>query len=125
MTMNKNAVSGTPGTEESNDRKASRGSAESTDARLAKIKRAGLGVTEGIGAYVKEQPVAAVGIALGAGFVLGSILGNRLGRVALTAAVGYAAQELIEGVLGAGGVRKLVVDEVSKLAVARSDKTAS
>ena len=40
----------------------------------------------------------------------------RLGRIALVAAIGYAAQELVEGALGKGGIRKLLVDEVSKLA---------
>ncbi len=84
--------------------------------QIAKIKRAGMSISDEVGTFVKEKPLAAVGIALGTGFVLGSVLGTRLGRIALVAAGGYAAQEILEGVLGKGGVRKLLVSEISKLA---------
>jgi hypothetical protein len=93
---------------------------DDASAQLQKIQRVGKGLGEEIGAYVREQPVAAVGIAVGAGFVLGSVFGSRLGRLALVAAVGYAAQDLIEGALGEGGIRKLLADEVSRLARDRS-----
>jgi hypothetical protein len=115
--MNKNTVSEN---EEQHGRKASREVADDAAAQLTKIKRAGINAGAEIGTYVKKQPLAAVGIALGAGFVLGSVFGSRLARMALVAAVGYAAQELIEGALGEGGVRKLVVDEVSKLTRTRA-----
>jgi hypothetical protein len=85
-------------------------------AQLEKIKTVGMSVRDEVESYVARQPLAAVGIAAGAGFVLGSVFGSRLGRLALMAAVGYAAQEVIEGAFGEGGVRKLVADEISKLA---------
>jgi hypothetical protein len=90
-------------------------------AQLEKIKTVGMSVRDEVESYVARQPLAAVGIAAGAGFVLGSIFGTRLGRLALMAAVGYAAQEVIEGALGEGGVRKLVADEVSKLTKAAKE----
>jgi hypothetical protein len=111
--MNKNSFSES---DDQNGRKSSRDAADEAVLQLAKIKRAGMNIGGELGTYVKKQPVAAVGIALGAGFVLGAVLGSRLGRIALVAAIGYAAQELVEGALGKGGIRKLLVDEVSKLA---------
>jgi hypothetical protein len=115
--MNKNPFSEN---EEQHGRKASREVGEDAAAQLTKIKRAGMNAGAELGTYVKKQPLAAVGIALGTGFVLGSLFGSRLARMALVGAVGYVAQELIEGALGEGGVRKLVVDEVSKLTRGRT-----
>jgi hypothetical protein len=69
---------------------------------LTKTKREGVSLGEGIEAYVRKQPLAAVGIALGTGFVLGGIFGSRLGRIALAATIGYAAEKLTEAALGEG-----------------------
>jgi len=112
--MNKNSVEN----DELKSAKRTRGSADTDEVnvQLAKIRRAGTNIGEEITSYVKKQPLAAVGIAAGAGFVLGSIFGTRLGRMALVAAAGYAAQELIAGTLGEGGVKKALADEFSKLA---------
>jgi hypothetical protein len=85
-------------------------------AQLSKIKSVGTNISEEVTSFVQKQPVAALGIAAGAGFILGSVFGTRLGRMALLAAAGYAAQELIGQALGEGGVKKLIQDEVSKLA---------
>jgi hypothetical protein len=85
-------------------------------AQLERIKHAGLNVREEAESFVVRRPLVALGIAGGAGFVLGGLFGSRLGRVALMAAVGYAAQEVVHGALGEGGVRKLVADEISKFA---------
>jgi DUF883 C-terminal glycine zipper region len=111
--MDKNSVSEN---DDQNRRKGSHEIADQAAAQLTKIKRAGMNIGEEVETYVRKQPLAAVGIALGTGFVLGGIFGSRLGRIALAAAVGYAAQELVEAALGEGGVRKLVVNEVSRLA---------
>jgi hypothetical protein len=84
--------------------------------RLTKIKKASLDVRDEVRARVREQPLVAVGVAIGGGFVLGSVLGSRLGRAILVAAAGYATQEILESVLGEGGLRRLVTEEASKLA---------
>ena len=112
-------------TESSSVRKGTHEVAERAAAELTKIKRAGANLSEEVGTYVRKQPLAALGIAAGAGFVLGSIFGSRLGRVALVAAVGYVAQDLIEGALGEGGIRALLVDEVTKLGAAKGKKASS
>jgi hypothetical protein len=53
-----------------------------------------------IEAQVKSNP-AALMAAIGVGsFVLGALLGSRLGRVALAAAIPYAIGRVFEGVLG-------------------------
>jgi hypothetical protein len=109
---------------ETTERKTSREVADRAAAELSKIKRASSSLGSEITTYVKKQPMASIGIALGTGFVLGSVLGTRLGRIALVAAAGYAAQELAEAALGKGGVRQLLVQEVQKLANA-SERTAS
>jgi hypothetical protein len=83
-------------------------------AQIGKIKSAGANMRDEIEAYAARQPLAALGIAAGAGFVLGSVFGSRLGRLALLAAVGYAAQEVVDAALGEGGVRKLLVEEASQ-----------
>jgi hypothetical protein len=111
--MNKNAV-------ENETTKSSKRGHDEPAAELAKLKQAGTTIGDEVTAYVKKQPFASVGIAVGAGFVLGSVFGSRLGRMALLAAVGYAAQNLLEGAFGEGGVRKILVDELSKRA--REDK---
>jgi hypothetical protein len=105
--------------EDTNGRKAARDVQDRAAAELTKIKRAGTNVRAEVETYVREQPLAAVGIALGAGFVLGGIFGSKLGRFALVAAVTYVAQDLVEGALGEGGVRGLLLDEVSKLGNAK------
>ena len=92
-------------------------------AQLANVRNIAVSITEEVGAYVQKQPVAAVGIAVGAGFVLGSVFGSRLGRFALMAAAGYAAQSLMESAMGEGGLRKILVEEVSKMA--KGDRAAS
>ncbi len=114
--MDKNSVSDI---EDSNGKKQVREVQEKASAELTKIKRAGTQIRSEVETYVKEQPLAAVGIALGTGFVLGGIFGARLGRFALVAAVTYVAQDLVEGALGEGGVRGLLLDEVSKLGTAK------
>jgi hypothetical protein len=72
---------------------------------------------------VYREPLAAVAIAAGTGFALGSLFGSRLGRLAVVAAVGYAAQEVIEGALGEGGIRQVLVEELSKHANAKDPHT--
>jgi hypothetical protein len=110
--MNRNSFSES---ETQKNAKQSRDVVGEVTAQLGRIKTVGLSVRDEVESYVARQPLAAVGIAAGAGFVLGSIFGTRLGRLALMAAVGYAAQEVIDGALGEGGVRRLVADEISKL----------
>jgi hypothetical protein len=119
--MNKNTVD----TEDQKSSKRVREEArEDVSAQLAKLKKAGTTIGDELTSYVKKQPLASVGIAVGAGFVLGSIFGSKIGRMALVAAVGYAAQDLIEASLGEGGVKKILVDELSKLGE-KSDRRAS
>jgi len=53
-----------------------------------------------IGAQVKSHPATVLaGVGVGS-FVLGALLGSRLGRVALAAAIPYAVGRVFEGVLG-------------------------
>lgn len=119
--MNKSSYS--ENDEQKSSQRKSRELSGDAAAQLAKLRDAGSSIGDEVASYVKKQPLAAVGIAVGAGFVLGSIFGSRLGRLAMIAGVGYAAQTLINEALGEGGVRKLLVDEVSKLA--KTEKTAS
>jgi hypothetical protein len=66
-------------------------------ARLAELGRH-------IGAQIGEQarlrPYAVLSAAAGIGFVAGSLLGSRLGQIAMAAGVGYMAKNFIEGELG-------------------------
>jgi hypothetical protein len=106
--MNKNRL-------ETNDEKIATHARENASAELAKLKRAGANVSDEIVGYVKKQPLAAIGIAVAAGFVLGGFFASKLARMALISAVGYAAQKLVEASFGEGGVRKIIVAELSKL----------
>ena len=83
-------------------------------AQLTKIKTAGVNVGHEIAAYAKKEPLAAVAIALGGGFVLGSLVSSRLGRLVLMAAAGKVAQTVIVGALKGEGEDKLVGDEGPK-----------
>lgn len=113
--MNRNTFSGTDSAKTAPQGRDVVGQAV---AQLSRMKEVGLGLRDGIEAYVERQPLVAVGIAAGAGFVLGSLFGSRLGRFALVAAVGYATQEVIDAALGEGGVRRLLAEEASRLAKA-------
>ena len=66
-------------------------------ARLAELGRR-LGAQ--IGEQARLRPYAVLSAAAGIGFVAGSLLGSRLGQIALAAGVGYVAKNLIEGELG-------------------------
>jgi hypothetical protein len=106
--MDKNSIS-------ESDPKRGSDMASDAAAEFIKIKKAGMNARDEISSYVKKEPLAAVAIAVGTGFVFGSIVGSRLGRFALMAAAGYVVQEMMAGALEGGRARKLVADEASKL----------
>lgn len=83
-------------------------------AQLTKIKTAGMNVGDEIAAYAKKNPLAALAIAVGGGFVVGSVVGSRLGRVVLIAAAGKVAQAVIAGAFKGDGADPLVADEQRK-----------
>ena len=51
-------------------------------------------------AQVEANPVAVVGSVAAGGFVLGALFGSRLGRIMVTAAVGYGVNRFLEGPAG-------------------------
>ncbi len=71
-------------------------------ARLAELGRH-------LGAQISEQarrrPYAILSAAAGIGFVAGSLLGSKLGQIALAVGVGYVAKNVVEGELGLELVR--------------------
>jgi hypothetical protein len=89
-------------------------------ARLVRIKNAGADAGEEVARYVRKNPLVAVGIAAGAGFVGGSLFGTRLGRMLLVLGAGYAAQDLLGEALGEGGLRGLIAKELARAAEGKS-----
>jgi hypothetical protein len=74
--------------------------AASDATRFTQLRRAALGVPHRIEAQLKSEPVVTLA-AVGAGcFVLGALLGSRLGRLALVTALPYAIERVFEGALG-------------------------
>jgi len=61
-------------------------------------------VGRNLGTQIEEQmhkrPYVVVGAAAGAGFVLGSLFGSRLGQVLLAAGIGYVVKNVIGGDIG-------------------------
>jgi hypothetical protein len=108
------------GEEDKKQRARERAADEVIERRLARMKDAGADASERIARYVRKSPVAAVGIAAGAGFVVGSLFGTRIGRFLLVLGAGYAAQDLVDGALGEGGLRKLVSDEIARVGRSKS-----
>jgi hypothetical protein len=51
-------------------------------------------------AGLETNPVAVVGSIAAGGFVLGALFGSRLGRVVVTAAVGFGVNRFLEGPAG-------------------------
>jgi hypothetical protein len=88
--------------------------------QLDQLARAARNVGEDVANYVRRRPVAAIGIAAGAAFVAGTVLGSRVGRFALIMAAGSLAQDILDESLGEGGVKKLVTDELSRLVRSRA-----
>jgi hypothetical protein len=82
---------------------------------LTRVKTAG----ENVARYVRENPLAAAGIAAGVGFIGGSLFGTRLGRFLIVLGLGHAAQDILDAAFGEGGVRKLVAEELSRVAAAK------
>jgi hypothetical protein len=64
-------------------------------------------------AQVRERPLVALGAAAGVGFVAGSLLGSRLGQIAIALGIGYLAKNLVNG--EPGGVERLVERGIEKL----------
>jgi hypothetical protein len=114
--MNQNT---SQGSEERRTESIARPKRARSESQIDQLARAAQNAREGIVEYVKERPIAALGIAAGAGFVAGCVLGSRVGRIALMVAAGSVAQDLLNESLGEGGVKKLVTDELSRFARSR------
>lgn len=86
---------------------------DTSDDQIAAMTR---NVGKGLVDYAKKNPVVVLGAAAGAGFVLGSALGSKVGRIVLTVVAGYAVQSMI----GEHGVQKLVTGGVDQILKARA-----
>jgi hypothetical protein len=81
--------------------------------RLANILRRGWDLPRNLQAQVKANPAATLAGVAGASFVLGALLGSKLGRLAIAAAIPFGIQRLLnEGALKEIGrsARELIAD---------------
>ena len=68
--------------------------------QLASLVAYGRELPAKLEAQVKARPGAVILAASGGAFLLGAILGSKVGRIATTLAVGYGIHQLIESDLG-------------------------
>jgi ElaB/YqjD/DUF883 family membrane-anchored ribosome-binding protein len=76
------------------------GSAEAGGDEIARLRAVGRNLATQLAEQVEKRPYVAIGAAAGAGFVVGSVFGSRLGQMLLAAAIGYAMKNVIEGNIG-------------------------
>ena len=67
---------------------------------LARMRELGRNLGGQLQAQARKRPYMMLGAAAGIGFVAGSLFGSRLGQVAIAAAVGYFARNVLEGEMG-------------------------
>jgi hypothetical protein len=77
---------------------------------FAKISRLSRELPRRIERELKTNPTALVGAVAGASFLLGALVGSKIGRLAIAAAIPYAVKHLFEGDVG-NYVRGLLKEE--------------
>ena len=101
-------------------RAAGQGQGGNDDAMsLDKIRDVGKNLGEQLETQMKERPYVVLGAVAGVGFVAGSLLGSRLGQVAIALAGGYVVRNMIRGG-GGGDVQRLVKEGIDKLTQERA-----
>ena len=100
-------------------RAAAQGQVQGDEAMsLDKIRDVGKNLGEQLETQLKERPYVVLGAVAGVGFVAGSLLGSRLGQVAIALAGGYLVRNMIRG--GGGDVQRIVKQGIDKLTQERS-----
>jgi hypothetical protein len=79
---------------------------------ILRVKRATKNLARQIEEQIEQQPMVALGAVAGLGFIAGSLLGSRLGQLALAVAGGYALHDMLQK---EGGVEKLMKEGIDKL----------
>jgi ElaB/YqjD/DUF883 family membrane-anchored ribosome-binding protein len=86
---------------------------------MDKIRDVGKNLGEQLETQMKDRPYVVLGAVAGVGFVAGSLLGSRLGQVAIALAGGYLVRNMIKGG-GGGEVQRIVKEGIDKLTQERS-----
>jgi ElaB/YqjD/DUF883 family membrane-anchored ribosome-binding protein len=77
-------------------RRSKRGeAAESQGPELGRWREVGVNLGSQVDEQVHKRPYIAVAVAVGLGFIAGSLLGNRLGQIVLAFGIGYAAKSML------------------------------
>ena len=63
---------------------------------LARLREAGLHARRQFEEQLRKRPYVVLGASAGVGFVVGSVLGSRLGQLIVAAGVGYFAKSVLE-----------------------------
>jgi ElaB/YqjD/DUF883 family membrane-anchored ribosome-binding protein len=71
-----------------------------------RLREVGQNLSAQLEEQVHKRPYVVVGAAAGVGFVLGSLLGSRLGQVLLAAGVGYVLKNVVGGDLGVESIEQ-------------------
>jgi hypothetical protein len=67
---------------------------------MARLRAVGRNLATQLAEQIEKRPYVAIGAAAGVGFVLGSLVGSRLGQMLLAAAIGYGVKNVVQGELG-------------------------
>lgn len=86
---------------------------------MDKIRDVGKNLGEQLETQIKDRPYVVLGAVAGVGFVAGSLLGSRLGQIAIALAGGYLVRNMIRGG-GGGDVQRFVKEGIDKLTQERS-----
>jgi hypothetical protein len=77
--------------------KSNKGKPRISAADMKRVLEAGRRIGNDAVGYTRRRPQLAIGVALGAGFVAGSIFGSRLGQVMMAGAAGYLIKHALLG----------------------------
>lgn len=101
------------------DARAQGSQAQAEPLSMDKIRDVGKNLGEQLETQIKDRPYVVLGAVAGVGFVAGSLLGSRLGQIAIALAGGYLVRNMIRGG-GGGDVQRFVKEGIDKLTQERS-----
>jgi hypothetical protein len=95
-----------------------RGESSGADDRIARLRDVGRNLGEQIEVQLRERPYVVMGAVAGLGFAAGSLLGSRLGQIAIALAGGYLLRNAIKS--DGQGVQRFVKEGIDKLTQERA-----
>jgi hypothetical protein len=113
--MNKTEESGQESKARGASRVGSLGQEGEGELSLDRVREITRNLGEQLETQIHERPFVVLGAVAGASFVAGSLLGSRLGQIAVAIAGGYLVRNALNQAAGPGGVQRVVKESIEKI----------